>query len=682
MEQAEGFKRVAARVAGVAMGSAKEHSSGKGSKNTGEWPRLDSGDWPLPGEREEGAASGAQQTEQWRIKQPPRLLHQHSAASLCNNGAAGNSSESVCKAEQQLTAAMEERRANLRQWLDTNRNQNTRIAYGSGWAGFAKHLEQTGTAVSKVSHYDVTDYLRKRVEEDQVASSTVKADRAAIADGLRRLISPSKAENILSSKALGQVVGVLKKMAPAPKPKRHMSAELMAEIIRLHEAKPPLLVTWLEERNVCLMLLMMMAMLRESELVALTMDDVVIKEVAVGNKPVTVLEVLIAQSKTDQGRVGQLVLLAEDKLLQERCPVWRLRKYLVAREERVRKGELAGDGATALFPTRGGTTMNNTTPCGIVQRAVQLANEASEQNHHGAERWGKPAEYGSHSMRRGGVTAARANGVPMLDIQRHGRWKSLTVFSYVGATDQERVQVTSAFLRSYEEKIVQRQAQEINAASVTAAAAAAAAASSAQVEHALGLSGKQQLDMLLAAGVDVVMPAWVADSDAPRPAAHQIISHARALRELEWLRGAGGPGQQGTADTEKAAAPGPVTATQKPKRGRPRTLLSTLASVDATAAAASSSGGSAAAKVPGVKSRKGSTGRASKRRVLQWDAAQGQLTDDTATDEHSELVPHMDSGAAGAAAATKPAPAEGSAEAEPGAQARAQEGEGMCDDDE
>jgi hypothetical protein len=34
----------------------------------------------------------------------------------------------------------------------------------------------------------------------------------------------------------------------------------------------------------------------------------------------------------------------------------------------------------------------------------------------------------------------------MLDIQRHGRWKSLTVFGYVGQTAQERLAVTNAFL--------------------------------------------------------------------------------------------------------------------------------------------------------------------------------------------------------------------------------------------
>ena len=34
----------------------------------------------------------------------------------------------------------------------------------------------------------------------------------------------------------------------------------------------------------------------------------------------------------------------------------------------------------------------------------------------------------------------------MLDIQKHGRWKSLTVFSYVGTTAAEQLAVTKSFL--------------------------------------------------------------------------------------------------------------------------------------------------------------------------------------------------------------------------------------------
>ena len=365
-------------------------------------------------------------------------------------------------------------------------------------------------------------------------------------------------------------MGVLKKIAPQPKPKRFMSAELMAELIQLHEARPSLLVTWLEERNICIMLMMMAGMLRESELVALTREDVQIKELQLHGKRVTVLEVLVRQSKTDQGGVGQLVLLGEDKEVQQRCPVARLRRYLDACQLRISKGEQSDEPSAPLFPTRAGKLMSSNTPCGIVQRAVQGANVAAAQKEQGAERWGAWQEYGSHSLRHGGVTAARANGVPMLDIQRHGRWKSLTVFAYVGATEQDRLKVTTEFLRSYDEREEKRQAQlqlsrTSNAAAVVAAAYQATAAAGDGAER-LVLCGRQQLEMLQAAGVCGTGVSASSSADAGRPssataaAAAEVVPLAspRAIRQQAWM--------QDVAESAKLAGAGSAPVRRKRSR--------------------------------------------------------------------------------------------------------------------
>ena len=138
--------------------------------------------------------------------------------------------------------------------------------------------------------------------------------------------------------------------------------------------------------------------------------------------------------------------------------------------------------------------MSSSTPCGIVQRAVKQANAEAEAGGFGVDRWGDPEAYGSHSLRRGGVTTARANGVSMLDIQKHGRWKSLTVFSYVGTTAAEQLAVTNSFLGEAKsvvegalDEVPSRQAHALKAGSAAAggakpkpraAGAAAAAASS------------------------------------------------------------------------------------------------------------------------------------------------------------------------------------------------------------
>lgn len=118
------------------------------------------------------------------------------------------------------------------------------------------------------------------------------------------------------------------------------------------------------------------------------------------------------------------------------CPVRRLERYIQARIQ-------AGVVSEYLFSKKDGIAMARSTPCGIVQRMVEQANQAAMREEGIEEKWGSPELYGSHSLRRGGVTSARASGVEMLEIQRHGRWRSMAVWGYVGPTDAQRMLVTA-----------------------------------------------------------------------------------------------------------------------------------------------------------------------------------------------------------------------------------------------
>lgn len=57
-----------------------------------------------------------------------------------------------------------------------------------------------------------------------------------------------------------------------------------------------------------------------------------------------------------------------------------------------------------------------------------------------------PMNFSGHSFRRGGASALFAAGVPEAAIQRHGRWKSLTVRDYLDktATDAERLSISAS----------------------------------------------------------------------------------------------------------------------------------------------------------------------------------------------------------------------------------------------
>lgn len=361
------------------------------------------------------------------------------------------------------------------QYIADHRNAGTKKTYAAGWKGFAEYLRKEKIAEAELSEWDVAGYLRRRVE-DGVAASTISIIRSAIADHLKH--TPLK--HVTSALVVTEMMGVLRTQAAPSKPKRHMAPELMREIIMAHDAKGASgkASAWLDERDVCLMLLMMMAFLREGEATALTLSDIEVKTTLVHGVPRRVMHVFVARSKTDQERVGYVVLIGENSADPAVCPVRRLERYLAARA----KAELPA-GCVSLFPTVKGAEMASHTPCGLVQKAVRAANAVAEAKNWGPDRWGEPESYGSHSLRRGGVTTARANGASMLDIQKHGRWKSLTVFSYVGTTPEEQLAVTDRFLA---------------AGTRVAAAAAAAAAATAKPKdavpspqaHALKAAGK------------------------------------------------------------------------------------------------------------------------------------------------------------------------------------------------
>ena len=266
------------------------------------------------------------------------------------------------------------RQREVEAFVELHRNHNTKRTYEAGWSGFMRYLNENQVKPESITQWEIAHYLQERVKTDGVSASTVRLDKASIADGIRARYP--QLEHILYEKKLNQLVAVLKKTARQPKPKRHMEVELMRAIIQLVEDKPPLLVSWIEERNVCLMLLMMMGMLRESEAVALTLSDAIVQQVQVNSVAMMVLELRVARSKTDQAGVGASILIGAQSGRPNECPIVRLNKYLVQYKARVSKGELQGGDLAWLFPQKNGSQMSSSTPAGIVQRAVLSVNDA------------------------------------------------------------------------------------------------------------------------------------------------------------------------------------------------------------------------------------------------------------------------------------------------------------------
>ena len=156
----------------------------------------------------------------------------------------------------------------MQEWVRANKNPNTRRTYESGWKGFKRYLEAEGIAESTIQPVNMADYLRERMESG-VSAATLGSDRASIADHFKYDV---RLANLHLHALVADTLRICCNKGAQSKPKQHMSAELLEEILHQHERVDA--DDWLEERNMTLFLFMMLGFLRESEAVELRMEDV------------------------------------------------------------------------------------------------------------------------------------------------------------------------------------------------------------------------------------------------------------------------------------------------------------------------------------------------------------------------------------------------------------------------
>jgi len=376
----------------------------------------------------------------------------------------------------------------MQDWVRDEGNANTRKAYLSAWNGFQRWLESQESQGAKddstIQATELAQYLKTRLESG-VAASTIANDRAAVAERLK--FKPNA--GIVNTALVTAAMKVCRTKAPQSVPKRAASAGLMLALVEEFTVTDKCgdASGWLAERNLCLLLTMFYGLLREAEAVGLRRSDVSFMPMADGtayhgdtvcrhteygvhgaaaaaasnydrfvsgggggfSAPPESLRLWIGRSKTDQAGKGREVLVSPNLLHKEACLVWRLKQYMA------RKPASAD---SVLFPTQGGAPLSRTTPCGIVQRAVTGANHWTATHTGGPtnQPWGEPDEYGSHSMRRGGATAAKEAGTDMEMVRQHGRWApgSMAALGYLEPSKETKLGVTSNMLSPAKKKTV------------------------------------------------------------------------------------------------------------------------------------------------------------------------------------------------------------------------------------
>lgn len=285
-------------------------------------------------------------------------------------------------------------------------SESTRRSYAQDM----RHFKSWGGKVPATAE-TVAEYLASFAGHLTVATleHRLAAIHSAHQDG--RLRSPVKDPVVKQT-----MEGIRRTYGVAPRRVRALEKSDLVEVLVSVGKQKPLKAA----RDKAMLLLGWAAALRRSELVALTVEDILKYEHGI--------EVLIRRSKTDQRGNGQMVFVPVAKA-RDRCPVLALHDWL----------ELAGIETGPLFRQVsrhdhlvGERALTPQAVAQVVQSAVRVAkgNEAA-------------LEVAGHSLRAGYATTAVEMGLQPTEIMRVTRHKSVSLLLEVYVRPIEKRQARS-----------------------------------------------------------------------------------------------------------------------------------------------------------------------------------------------------------------------------------------------
>ena len=268
-------------------------------------------------------------------------------------------------------------------------------------------------------------FIKKRWEDGLSRSTLCSTIPAAVYDKFK-FSSHRPSEGSL----VKEVKEAVSKMTQPPEGMQPLPVDILSKMLQLlvRKGAPGAI------RDGCILVVCFFGLLRESEAMQLRSEDVRLAQVG----STQVVEILVRGSKTDQRGEGATVRLAGDGT-SIGCPV----TWVKAFKEVRRPAEVF------FFHKLEGGPLAVTTPYHIVKRVLkELGVDATS--------------FGSHSLRKGGATAAVQGGVPVTGLKPHGRWKSDAVFTYIVLPKEELIKASAAILAEC------GKAQKVNAAAQVA----------------------------------------------------------------------------------------------------------------------------------------------------------------------------------------------------------------------
>ena len=257
------------------------------------------------------------------------------------------------------------------------------------------------------------EFMKHGLEVRKLSRSTLADIIPAAVEDLFRFdkTSPGRDEPAML-RGMKRAIRTLTKPSEARKPIQREQLELMANMATRS-------LTGI--RNILILIMMFVGCLRESEAVRLLDEDVSLEKTDGGTE---ILYIIVRRSKTDQyGENATIVVTGCPG--SPICPVlWYKRHNTVRRKSQFLFHKIP---KVSLEP------LGKATPNEIIKEHLRKI---------GVD----PKGYGSHSLRRGGASAAAKAKVRMHLLKRHGRWRSEAVYMYIVDAPEEQLGVSQAIL--------------------------------------------------------------------------------------------------------------------------------------------------------------------------------------------------------------------------------------------
>ena len=291
---------------------------------------------------------------------------------------------------------------------------NTKATYSVYSKQYLEYTARKG--LRPQSQVSLCAFMKDALETRKLARGTLIGVIPAAVESIFRFEAESPARDPNGTALLKQTKRTISMLTEKSKPKLPMLRKHLLAMTALCQDEPQ------EVRDMFMLLLMFVGFLRESEAVSLRHVDVWIETVPETGQEA--LYVVVRKSKTDQFSENATIVLGACPG-HHLCPVMWYRLHVSKRLD-------------SLF---------------LFHKLTRVAGEklADRTPRHTVKRWLEkigvcPIGYGSHSLRRGGATAAARAKVQMHVIKRHGRWASDAVYLYIVDGIEEQLGVSAAAL--------------------------------------------------------------------------------------------------------------------------------------------------------------------------------------------------------------------------------------------